>query len=67
MELENYLKEKKIWYRFIEKSETIHTADAAKVAGLELNRLTKNLVSKTDSENMCYLLYRGTRKSTWNR
>lgn len=62
MELENYLKEKKIWYRFIEKPETIHTADAAKAAGLELNRLTKNLVSKTDSGEYVLLIVPGDKK-----
>ena len=62
MELENYLKEKKIWYRFIEKTETIHTADAAKAAGLELNRLTKNLVSKTDSGEYVLLIVSGDKK-----
>jgi Cys-tRNA(Pro)/Cys-tRNA(Cys) deacylase len=62
MELENYLKEKKIWYRFIEKSETIHTADAAKAAGLELNRLTKNLVSKIDSGEYVLLVVPGDKK-----
>lgn len=51
-----------MWYRFIEKSETIHTADAAKAAGIELNRLTKNLVSKTDSGEHVLLIVPGDKK-----
>jgi Cys-tRNA(Pro) deacylase len=38
------LKREGIWFRIIEKPETIHTADAAEKAGIELNRLTKSLV-----------------------
>jgi Cys-tRNA(Pro)/Cys-tRNA(Cys) deacylase len=62
MDLENFLKENGLWYRFIEKSETIHTADAAKAAGIELNRLTKNLVSKTDSGEHVLLIVPGDKK-----
>jgi len=47
MSLKNYLRNNDVWYRFIRKPETIHTADAAKAAGLDLSRLTKNLVSVT--------------------
>jgi Cys-tRNA(Pro)/Cys-tRNA(Cys) deacylase len=67
MSLEEFLKEKKIWYRFIEKPETIHTADAAKVAGLELNRLTKNLVSKTDTGEYILLIVPGDKKVNLDR
>jgi Cys-tRNA(Pro)/Cys-tRNA(Cys) deacylase len=49
MDLENFLKKNGIWHRFIEKPETIHTADAAKVSGIELQRLTKNLVARNDT------------------
>ncbi|MGB9727035.1 MAG: aminoacyl-tRNA deacylase [Nitrososphaeria archaeon] len=62
MDLEKFLKENGLWYRFIEKSETIHTADAAKAAGIELNRLTKNLVSKTDSGEYVLLIVPGDKK-----
>ena len=44
MDFKGYLEELKIWYRFIDKEETIHTRDAAKAAGVDLNRLTKSLV-----------------------
>lgn len=62
MDLEKFLKENGLWHRFIEKSETIHTADAAKAAGIELNRLTKNLVSKTDSGEHVLLIVPGDKK-----
>ncbi|MEM2073957.1 MAG: YbaK/EbsC family protein [Nitrososphaeria archaeon] len=62
MDLEKFLKENGLWYRFIEKTETIHTADAAKAAGIELNRLTKNLVSKTDSGEYVLLIVPGDKK-----
>lgn len=42
--LKQFLIKNKLWYRFIKKPETIHTADAAKVAGINLNQLTKSLV-----------------------
>ena len=60
--LKNYLEEAGIWHRFIEKKETIHTADAAKAAGLELHRVTKNLVSKTDEGEPVLLIIPGDRK-----
>ncbi|MEM3404371.1 MAG: YbaK/EbsC family protein [Nitrososphaeria archaeon] len=62
MDLESYLKQNKIWYRFIEKAETIHTADAAKAAGIELSLVTKNLVSKTDLGEYVLLIVPGDRK-----
>jgi len=60
--LENYLKQTGIWHRFIEKKETIHTADAAKAAGLELHRVTKNLVSKTDEGELVLLIIPGDKR-----
>ena len=60
--LENYLKQTGIWHRFIKKKETIHTADAAEAAGLELHRVTKNLVSKTDEGEPVLLIIPGDRR-----
>ena len=60
--LKKYLEEMGIWHRFIEKKETIHTADAAKAAGLELHRVTKNLVSKTDDGEPVLLIIPGDKK-----
>jgi len=44
MDLESYLKNEKIWHKFIEKAETIRTADAAAASGVPLEKLTKTLV-----------------------
>jgi Cys-tRNA(Pro) deacylase len=51
MELEEYLKKTGVWYNFVEKPETIHTADAAESAGIELKRVTKSLVILDQDKN----------------
>jgi len=60
--LKEYLDKAGIWYRFIKKKETIHTADAARAAGLELNRVTKNLVSKTEEGEPVLLIIPGDKR-----
>ena len=60
--LKDYLEQMGIWHRFIEKKETIHTADAAKAAGLELHRVTKNLVSKTNEGEPVLLIIPGDKR-----
>lgn len=67
MDLEGYLKQSGVWYRFIQKPETVHTADAAKVAGVELRRVTKNLVSQTDKGDYTMLIIPGDRKVNLKR
>jgi Cys-tRNA(Pro)/Cys-tRNA(Cys) deacylase len=44
MELEKYLEKNNVWHKFIDKPETIHTADAANKSGIDLKRITKSLV-----------------------
>lgn len=44
MNLKAELQKAGVWHRFIEKAETVHTADAAAAAGLQLNRVTKSLI-----------------------
>ena len=61
-DLECYLKRRGIWHRFISKPETVHTADAAKVSGIALSRITKNLVSETDIGEHVLLIVPGNRK-----
>ena len=51
MDLEDYLKQKGIWYRFVEKPETIHTADAAQKTGIDLKKITKSLILLDQDEN----------------
>jgi Cys-tRNA(Pro)/Cys-tRNA(Cys) deacylase len=59
MDLESFLKENDVWHRFIEKTETIHTADASTVTGINLHRITKNLVSKTREKEYVLLIISG--------
>jgi len=62
MDLEDYLKENGVWHRFVAKPETIHTADASRETGIQLNRITKNLVSKTSDGDYALLIVPGDRK-----
>jgi Cys-tRNA(Pro)/Cys-tRNA(Cys) deacylase len=62
MDLEAYLEESGIWYRFIDKPETVHTADASKATGIDLHRITKNLVSKTRKGEYALLVVPGDRR-----
>jgi Cys-tRNA(Pro)/Cys-tRNA(Cys) deacylase len=60
--LEEYLRASNVWYRFISKEETIHTADAARVTGIPLARITKNLVAVTDGGEYVLLVVPGDRR-----
>jgi Cys-tRNA(Pro) deacylase len=62
MDLETYLKESGIWHRFLEKPETVHTADASRATGIELSRITKNLVCRTSDGRFALLVVPGNRK-----
>ncbi len=48
--LEDYLKRQGVQYRILEKPSTVHTADASKVTGVPLERITKSLVFKADGQ-----------------
>ena len=67
MDLENYLKESKIWYRFVDKPETIHTADAAKKAGIDLERVTKSLVLLDQDKNPILAIIPGNSKLSFSK
>ena len=62
MDLKRYLEENLVWYRFISKEETVHTADAADATGLDLCKITKNLVSRTNEGESIMLIVPGDRK-----
>jgi len=66
MPLEGYLKSQGIWHRFIPKPETVHTADAARVSGIELRKITKNLVFRVDDREYALLIVPGNRKVDLN-
>jgi len=42
--LEGFLEEHTLWHKFVDKPETIHTADAALKAGIALEKVTKSLI-----------------------
>ena len=62
MSIEAYLEENGVWHRFVEKQETVHTADAAQATGIDLHRITKNLVSVTDTGEYVVLIVPGDRR-----
>jgi len=62
MKLEDYLKKHDVWHRFITKKETVHTADASAATGINLHRITKNLISKTNKGEYVLLIVPGDRK-----
>jgi Cys-tRNA(Pro)/Cys-tRNA(Cys) deacylase len=62
LDLEGFLKENKLWYRMIDKPETVHTVDAAKTTKIELRRITKNLVAETDEGEYVMLIVPGDKK-----
>jgi Cys-tRNA(Pro) deacylase len=62
VDLETYLKDAGVWYRFLEKPETVHTADASRATGIELSKITKNLVCRTSDDRFALLIVAGDRK-----
>jgi Cys-tRNA(Pro) deacylase len=61
-DLRDWLEAERVWYRFIDKPETTHTADASKAVGVNLERLTKNLVAVTDSGEHVLIVVPGNLK-----
>jgi Cys-tRNA(Pro)/Cys-tRNA(Cys) deacylase len=62
MDLEAYLRNSGVWHRFLEKPETVHTADASRATGIDLNRITKNLVCRTSEGRYALLVIPGDRR-----
>lgn len=50
LDLERFLRQKGVWFRIVQKSSTVHTADASKVTGISLGRITKSLVFMADGQ-----------------
>ncbi|MDH5792364.1 MAG: YbaK/EbsC family protein [Candidatus Bathyarchaeota archaeon] len=46
----------------MEKKETVHTADASMATGIDLHRITKNLVSRTSQGEYVLLVVPGDRR-----
>jgi Cys-tRNA(Pro) deacylase len=62
MDLEDYLKNAGVWHRFLDKAETVHTADASRATGIELSKITKNLVCKKSDGGFALLVVPGNRR-----
>ena len=67
MDLEAYLVNSGVWHRFLEKAETVHTADASRTTGIDLNRITKNLVCRTSKGGYALLVIPGDRRVNLQR
>jgi len=67
MDLEKFLEENKIWHNFVDKPETIHTADAAKEAGIDLQRITKSLVLLNKDKNCILTIIPGNCKLSFEK
>jgi Cys-tRNA(Pro)/Cys-tRNA(Cys) deacylase len=67
MDLDEYLFNAGVWHRFVEKTETVHTADASHATGIELNRITKNLVCRTSKGAYALLIIPGDRRVNLQR
>jgi len=67
MNLEGFLLDNELWYRIILKNETIHTTDAAMASGIQLHRITKNLVSVTNEGEYFLLIVPGDRRVDLNQ
>lgn len=62
MDLEADLERLGLWHCFIEKAETVHTADASDATGIPLRRITKNLISETSTGERVLLVVPGDRR-----
>ena len=67
MDLGSYLVNSGVWHRFLEKAETVHTADASRTTGIDLKRITKNLVCRTSKGQYALLVIPGDRRVNLQR
>jgi len=67
MDLEARLRASGIWYRFLEKPETVHTTDASRATGIDLHRITKNLVCRTSDGRHALLVLAGDQRVNLQR
>ncbi len=67
MQLIQYLKENNLWHRFVDKPETIHTADAAAKAGIDLKKVTKSLVILDQDKNPVLAIIPGDCKLSFSK
>jgi Cys-tRNA(Pro)/Cys-tRNA(Cys) deacylase len=67
VDLEGCLQAEGIWYRFLEKTQTVHTADASRATGIDLHKITKNLVCRTSDGRHALLVIAGDRRVNLQR
>jgi Cys-tRNA(Pro) deacylase len=67
MDLENFLLSNNIWHNYVEKQETIHTADAALSASIDLQRVTKSLVLLDQDKNCILAIIPGNSKLSFQK
>jgi len=67
MNLEEYLQGNKIWHKFVDKPETIHTQDAAKESGIDLQKITKSLVLLDQDKNCIMTIIPGNCKLSFEK
>jgi Cys-tRNA(Pro)/Cys-tRNA(Cys) deacylase len=67
VDIESFLRDSGVWFRFLDKPETVHTADASRTTGIDLNRITKNLVCKTSDGRYALLVIPGDRRVNLQR
>jgi Cys-tRNA(Pro) deacylase len=67
IDLEAHLTNAGVWHRFVEKPETVHTADASRTTGIDLNRITKNLVCRTSDGRYALLVVLGNQRVNLQR
>jgi len=67
MHIKEFLEKNNIWHRFIEKQETIHTADAAAKAGMDLKRVSKSLVLLDEDKNPIMAIIPGDKKLSFSK
>jgi Cys-tRNA(Pro)/Cys-tRNA(Cys) deacylase len=62
MDLEGYLNKSQVWCKFLTKRETVHSADASHETGIQLSKITKNLVGRTSDGEYVLLIVPGNRR-----
>lgn len=62
LDLEGFLNDNSVWHKFVSKPETVHTADASRETGIDLSRITKNLVCRGNEGEFALLVIPGDRR-----
>ncbi len=62
LDLEGFLNANSVWHKFVSKPETVHTADASRETGIDLSRITKNLVCRGNEGEFALLVIPGDRR-----